>query len=106
MSVEKRAFGTMPDGRAVDLYIMKNAAGTTVEVMPYGAEACAQCEVIYEDFPGWKESTFGVTRWEDLPETAKRYLQRLSEVAGCPIAVVSTGPDRSQTIMLDNPFTK
>ena len=80
--------------------------GEEVEVMPYGAEACAQCAVIYEDFPGWKESTFGVTRWEDLPETAKRYLQRLSEVAGCPIAVVSTGPDRSQTIMLDNPFTE
>ena len=51
--------------------------GEEVDVMPYGAEACAQCEVIYEDFPGWKESTFGVTRWEDLPETAKRYLQRL-----------------------------
>lgn len=80
--------------------------GEEIDVMPYGAEACAQCEVIYEDFPGWKESTFGVTRWEDLPETAKRYLQRLSEVAGCPIAVVSTGPDRSQTIMLDNPFNK
>ena len=80
--------------------------GEEIDVMPYGAEACAQCEVIYEDFPGWKESTYGVTRWEDLPESAKRYLHRLSEVAGCPIAVVSTGPDRSQTIMLDNPFNK
>jgi len=78
--------------------------GETVDVMPYGAEACAQCEVIYEDFPGWKESTYGVTSWEQLPESAKRYLKRLEEVAGCPIAVVSTGPDRSQTIMLNNPF--
>jgi adenylosuccinate synthase len=78
--------------------------GEEIEVMPYGADACAKCEVIYEDFPGWKENTFGVTKWEDLPETAKRYLARLSEVAGCPIAVVSTGPDRSQTILLDNPF--
>lgn len=78
--------------------------GEVIDVMPYGADACAKCEVIYEDFPGWKENTFGVTKWEDLPETAKRYLARLSEVAGCPIAVVSTGPDRSQTILLDNPF--
>ena len=78
--------------------------GEVIDVMPYGADACAKCEVIYEDFPGWKENTFGVTKWDDLPETAKRYLARLSEVAGCPIAVVSTGPDRSQTILLDNPF--
>ena len=78
--------------------------GEVIDVMPYGADACAKCEVIYEDFPGWKENTFGVTKWEDLPETAKSYLARLSEVAGCPIAVVSTGPDRSQTILLDNPF--
>lgn len=78
--------------------------GEEIDVMPYGADACAKCEVIYEDFPGWKENTFGVTKWEDLPETAKQYLARLSEVAGCPIAVVSTGPDRSQTILLDNPF--
>lgn len=78
--------------------------GERIDVMPYGADACAKCEVIYEDFPGWKENTFGVTKWEELPETAKSYLARLSEVAGCPIAVVSTGPDRSQTILLDNPF--
>ena len=76
--------------------------GKEIEVMPYGADACAQCEVIYEDFPGWQGSTFGVTRWEDLPEGARAYLKRLSEVAGCPLAVVSTGPDRSQTILLDN----
>ena len=80
--------------------------GKEIEVMPYGAEACAQCEVIYEEFPGWEQSTYGITDWDQLPETAKQYLKRLSEVSGCPIAVVSTGPDRAHTIMLDNPFIR
>ena len=51
-----------------------------------------RCEPIYEEFPGWSESTFGMTRWEQLPKSAQQYLQRLSEVAGLPIALVSTGP--------------
>ncbi len=78
--------------------------GQEIDVMPCGAEAVAECEVIYEEFPGWEQSTYGVTDWNQLPETAKRYLQRLSEVAGCPIAAVSTGPDRMHTIMLDDSF--
>ncbi len=78
--------------------------GKPVDLMPYGAEAAARCEPVYEDFPGWKESTFGVTKWEELPESAQRYLKRLSEVAGCPIAMVSTGPDRNQTILLEDLF--
>lgn len=78
--------------------------GKQVDLLPYGADAVAQCEAVYEEFPGWQESTFGVTRWEDLPATAQQYLQRLSEVAGCPIALVSTGPDRNQTILLNDPF--
>lgn len=78
--------------------------GQPVDLMPYGADAAARCEPVYEEFPGWKQSTFGVTRWDDLPESARAYLQRLSEVAGCPIALVSTGPDRNQTILLNDPF--
>ena len=78
--------------------------GKPVDLMPYGAEAAARCEPVYEDFPGWKESTFGATKWEELPESAQRYLKRLSEVAGCPIAMVSTGPDRNQTILLEDLF--
>ncbi len=78
--------------------------GKKLEVMPVGAEAVEQCKPIYEDFPGWKESTFGCTSWDKLPENAQKYLKRLSEVAGCPIAVVSTGPEREQTILLHDPF--
>lgn len=79
--------------------------GEKIDIMPAGADAVAECEPIYEEFPGWKESTFGVQKWEDLPESALRYLTRLAEVAGAPIAVVSTGPDRVQTILRANPFT-
>lgn len=78
--------------------------GKKLSVMPSGADAVAKCEPIYEEFPGWKGSTFGITKWEDLPETARQYLTRLSEVAGAPIALVSTGPDREQTILHVNPF--
>ena len=78
--------------------------GEEIAIMPAGADAVAECEPIYEEFPGWKESTFGVTKWEDLPETARQYLTRLSEVAGAPIALVSTGPDREQTILHVDPF--
>ena len=78
--------------------------GEKIDIMPAGADAVAECEPIYEEFPGWKESTFGVQKWEDLPESAQRYLTRLAEVAGAPIAVVSTGPDRVQTILRMNPF--
>lgn len=79
--------------------------GEKIDIMPAGADAVAECEPIYEEFPGWKESTFGIQKWEDLPESAQRYLTRLAEVAGAPIAVVSTGPDRVQTILRVNPFT-
>ena len=78
--------------------------GVELEVMPYGAEEVAGCEVIYEDFPGWKTSTYGIKEWDKLPAAARSYLTRLSEVAGCPIAAVSTGPDREQTILLSDPF--
>lgn len=78
--------------------------GEKIDIMPAGADGVAECEPIYEEFPGWKESTFGVQKWEDLPESAQRYLTRLAEVAGAPIAVVSTGPDRVQTILRVNPF--
>lgn len=78
--------------------------GVELEVMPYGAEEVAGCEVIYEDFPGWKTSTYGIKEWDKLPAAARSYLKRLSEVAGCPIGAVSTGPDREQTILLSDPF--
>ncbi len=71
---------------------------------PVGAEAFATCEPIYEEVPGWKESTVGVREYDKLPPNAKSYLQRIEEVVGCPIDIISTGPDRVDTIVLRHPF--
>ena len=73
-------------------------------VLPFGADAVAQCTPVYETMPGWSDSTQGVKTWNALPKNAQNYLSRLSEVVGAPIAMVSTGPDREETILLDHPF--
>jgi adenylosuccinate synthase len=78
--------------------------GSTTDILPYGADAVSQCEPVYEDFEGWSESTFGVRDWSALPRNARRYLERLSEATGVPLDLVSTGPDREQTIVLRRPF--
>jgi adenylosuccinate synthase len=59
---------------------------------------------VYEEMPGWKESTIGVTSYQALPQAARAYLERLQELAGVPIDIISTGPDRDQTIVLRHPF--
>jgi adenylosuccinate synthase len=78
--------------------------GKTLDVLPRGAEAVARCEPIYEDFKGWTESTVGITDWNKLPKTAQDYLKRVQEICGKPIAMVSTGPERDETILLQHPF--
>jgi adenylosuccinate synthase len=78
--------------------------GREVDILPYGADAVERCEPMYEEFPGWSESTFGVRSWDGLPSNARRYLERLAEVLGVPIDLASTGPDRDQTIVLRHPF--
>ena len=74
-------------------------------MLPAGADALAECQPVYEDLPGWTTSTVGARSWADLPVNAQRYLQRLSEVAGAPIDMVSTSPDRLDTIVLRDPFS-
>ncbi|MEO8017578.1 MAG: adenylosuccinate synthase [Pseudomonadota bacterium] len=71
---------------------------------PMYADAFADVEPVYEEMPGWKESTIGVTSYEALPNHARAYLERLQELAGVPIDIISTGPDRDQTIVLRHPF--
>jgi adenylosuccinate synthase len=79
--------------------------GRAVEILPFGADQVSRCEPVYEDFPGWSEgSTCGVRAWDGLPMGARRFLERLSEVAGVPIDLVSTGPERDDTIVLRHPF--
>lgn len=78
--------------------------GKVCDVLPYGAAAVARAKPILEELPGWTESTVGVTQFNKLPLNAQRYLNRMSEVCGVPIDMVSTGPDRNETIMLRHPF--
>jgi len=79
--------------------------GRTVDILPFGADAVARCEPVYQEFAGWSDSTFGVRAWSDLPSGARSYLSRLSELAEVPIDLISTGPERDQTIVLRHPFS-
>ncbi len=71
---------------------------------PAGADALAQCEPVYESLPGWKDSTVGVRELNKLPASARRYLDRLAELTGARIDVISTGAERDETIVLRHPF--
>ncbi|HEY4073902.1 MAG TPA: adenylosuccinate synthase [Herbaspirillum sp.] len=78
--------------------------GKTVDIFPVGAEDAAACEPIYEEMPGWSTSTVGVTEMNGLPPNALAYVKRLEALIGVPIAMVSTGPERDETIILQDPF--
>jgi adenylosuccinate synthase len=78
--------------------------GRTLEVLPLDADEIAACQPVYETWPGWTESTAGLTNWEQLPLNARRYLERMQALIGAPIDMVSTGPDRVHTILLRHPF--
>ena len=71
---------------------------------PLFVDAFADVEPVYEELPGWTAPTLGVTREQDLPEAARRYLARIEDIVGVPIDVISTGPDRDQTIVRRHPF--
>jgi adenylosuccinate synthase len=79
-------------------------AGQPVDLLPFGADDVAACEPLYEELPGWSSSTYGARSWSALPAEAQRYLQRLAELVGARIDMVSTGPDRDETILLRHPF--
>ena len=82
----------------------KVVGGGSRDMLPVGADALAICEPVYEEYPGWKESTVGVKRHADLPANARAYLARLEALVGAPIAIISTGPDREETIVQRHPF--
>ncbi|WP_373742089.1 adenylosuccinate synthase [Neisseria sp.] len=78
--------------------------GSTTDILPFGSDAVAGCTPVYETMPGWTESTFGVKEYDKLPANARAYLKRIEEICGAPVAIVSTGPDREETIVLHHPF--
>ncbi|MFM2060249.1 MAG: hypothetical protein RLY71_4634 [Pseudomonadota bacterium] len=78
--------------------------GEAVDILPLDADDIVLCEPVYVSFPGWKDTTAGVTRWDDLPLNARRYLEAVQGYVGVPIGMVSTGPDRDHTILLHHPY--
>ena len=79
--------------------------GEETTALPAGAEALASCEPVYEELPGWSGSTAGITSFDQLPEAALSYLKRIEELAGVPVDIISTGPDRDETIILRHPYS-
>lgn len=82
----------------VKLCVGYQVDGKQVDLLPRGADEVARCVPVYETFAGWSESTFGLTKWDELPANAQAYLNRIEQVCGVPIDIVSTGPDRVHTI--------
>jgi adenylosuccinate synthase len=78
--------------------------GELLDAPPAGADLIEQCEPVYIDMPGWSESTVGAKSYDELPAAARAYLDKVEEVCGTPIAIISTGPDRTETIILKHPF--
>ena len=76
------------------------------DILPVGAELLAKCEPVYEEMPGWTTSTVGVKQFDALPTNARAYLKRMEELCEVPIALISTGPDREETIVLEHPFNQ
>jgi len=78
--------------------------GEALSEPPMFADAYAEVEAVYEELPGWCESTVGIASFDRLPDNAQRYLKRIRELVGVPLDLISTGPDRTQTIVLRHPF--
>ena len=78
--------------------------GELLDVPPLNPEAWDDLEVVYESFPGWQDSTRGITNYNDLPDTAKSYLKAMESLCGAPVHMVSTGPDRKENIIIKHPM--
>jgi adenylosuccinate synthase len=78
--------------------------GETRLTPPTGADEFAECRPVYEEITGWQNSTLGIRTFDELPEAARKYIKRIEEVTETPVDMVSTGPDREETIVLRNPF--
>ncbi len=78
--------------------------GEETEIAPLGADQYEACEAVIEEMPGWSETTVGITDYDKLPENAKAYIQRIEQILDVKITILSTGPNRHETIILESPF--
>jgi adenylosuccinate synthase len=78
--------------------------GEFTDILPVGADDLERCEPVYESMSGWSESTVGVKSFDGLPQNAQNYIKRMEALCGVPIDMISTGPDREETIVMRHPF--
>ena len=78
--------------------------GKTLDYLPTAADQQARCKPVYEEIEGWSQSTEGARSWADLPAQAIKYVRRIEELIQCPVALVSTSPEREDTILVTDPF--
>ena len=78
--------------------------GREIDYLPAGERAQARVEPVYETIDGWKEPTARARSWAQLPAQAIKYVRRIEELVGCPVALLSTSPEREDTILMQNPF--
>jgi len=94
----------LDDFASIQICVGYEIDGNPISGLPVVVNRFAECEPVYEEWPGWQESTVGVTNNDELPQKARDYLARIEELAGVPIDIISTGPDREQTIIKTHPF--
>jgi len=78
--------------------------GETYDYVPAGTTAQWELQPVYETAEGWSDSTRGARSWADLPATAIKYIRRLEELIGAPVALLSTSPERADTVLVRDPF--
>ena len=78
--------------------------GVEIARLPAGQNAQSRVEAIYQTFEGWQESTAGARSWADLPAQAVKYVRQIEELIECPVALLSTSPERDDTILMKDPF--
>ena len=90
--------------KEIKLCVAYRLDGKELQVPPADSDALARCEPVYEQMPGWMSSTVGIESAEALPRAARLYLDRLQELVGAPVDIISTGPDRRETVVSRHPF--
>lgn len=88
----------------VKICVAYEVYGTRRQTIPATIQELERCRPVYEELPGWTEDIRGVRCWEDFPPAARNYLKRMAELAGVPVQIISVGPDREETIVVQNPF--
>ena len=80
--------------------------GERLDYFPSNSADQAACTPVYEEMPGWQKSTYGARTWDDLPANALKYIRRVEELTRIPVALLSTSPERDDTILVIDPFSR